>query len=285
MIDPILTLGPEAVATLQSRKRDDAQAKADLKQVIQTVKDEVAHFILNHPNILDKFRLGPNIEGLVLNINGRDVKVTTPEFKAAKSAERQERATIAPPVQEHRFAFIQQELVESRLFPYPESLKGRSAYELGSLLFASILALEMLRHESESKAWTYVQHTMTFKDFDKMRSGSTDLANLIAVMSNQDHYSEDFSTNVSVYLPLLQTKTYLRTFSNFTPNQVRQFLLQLDNDLLISDPSLHQTRRTVSNWKESDTLQKTMAWSALTREFNRHGKQIDIYQLAKQHFI
>jgi hypothetical protein len=285
MIDPILTLGPDAVATLQSRKRDDAQAKADLKQVIQTVKDEVAHFILNHPNILDKFRLGPNIEGLVLNINGRDVKVTTPEFKAAKSAERQERATIAPPVQEHRFAFIQQELVESRLFPYPESLKGRSAYELGALLFASILALEMMRHEYESKAWTYVQHTMAFKDFDKMRSGSTDLANLIAVMSNQDHYSDDFTTNVSVYLPLLQTKTYLRTFSNFTPNQVRQFLLQLDNDLLISDPSLHQARRIVSSWKDSDSLQKTMAWSSLSREFNRHGKQIDIFQLAKQHFV
>jgi hypothetical protein len=285
MIDPILTLGPEAVATLQSRKRDDAQAKADLKQVIQTVKDEVAHFILNHPNILDKFRLGPNIEGLVLNINGRDVKVTTPEFKAAKSAERQQRTTVAPPVTEHRFAFIQQELVESRLFPYPESLKGRSAYELGALLFASILTLEIMRHEHEAQAWTYAQHTMAFKDFDKMRSGSTDLANLIAVMTNQDHYSSDFTPNIRVYLPELQTKAYLRSFGSFTQNQVRQLLLKLDNDLLISDPSLHQARRIVSSWKDSDSLQKSMAWSSLAREFNRHGKQIDIFQLAKQYFV
>jgi hypothetical protein len=66
---------------------------------------------------------------------------------------------------------------------------------------------------------------------------------------------------------------------------VRQFLLQLDNDLLISDPSLHQARRIVSSWKDSDSLQKTMAWSSLSREFNRHGKQIDIFQLAKQHFV
>lgn len=87
MIDPILSLGTDAIATLQSRKRDDAQAKADIKAIIQTVKDTVAQFILTHPNILDKFKLGPAIEGLVLNINGRDIKVTTPEFKASKSKE------------------------------------------------------------------------------------------------------------------------------------------------------------------------------------------------------
>jgi hypothetical protein len=91
-IDPIMSLGPEATATLQSRKRDDAAAKENLKQIIQSVKDELAEYILTHPNILDKFKLGPNIEGLVLNINGRLVKVTTSEFKAHKAAERQARA-------------------------------------------------------------------------------------------------------------------------------------------------------------------------------------------------
>jgi hypothetical protein len=284
MIDPILTMGPETISTLQSRKRDDAQAKADLKQIIQTVKDQVAHFILNHPNILDKFKLGPDIEGLVLNINGRDIKVTTPEFKAAKNAERQERIGLAPPVQEHRFSFIQQELVEARLFPYPDSLHGRSASELGSLLFASILALEIMRHEYPTQAWTYVQKTMAFKDFDKMRSGGTDLANLIAVMSNQDDFSDNFHTNIKVYVPELQTKAYLRSFSSFTPNQVRQFLLRLDMDLLIAEPQLHQARRIVSDWKDADRLHKSTAWSSLEREFTRHGKQIDVYQLAKHHF-
>jgi hypothetical protein len=94
LIDPIKSLGSEAIATLQSRKRDDAAEKANLRAVIQSVKDEVAEFILTHPNILDKFKLGPNIEGLVLNINGRDVKVTTSEFKAHKAAERQARAPV-----------------------------------------------------------------------------------------------------------------------------------------------------------------------------------------------
>lgn len=88
MIDPILSLGKEAKATLKSLKRDDKEAKANLRVIIQRVKDEVAEYILDHESILDKFKLGPEIEGLVLTINGRDIKVTTPAFKASKAKER-----------------------------------------------------------------------------------------------------------------------------------------------------------------------------------------------------
>ena len=111
LIDPVLSMGAETIATLQSRKRSDMAAKTDLRAIIQTVKDDVADFILTHPAILDKFKLGPEIEGLVLNINGREVKVTTPEFKAAKSAEAKARAAV----KEHKYSFLN-ELVEARIF-------------------------------------------------------------------------------------------------------------------------------------------------------------------------
>jgi len=88
MIDPILSLGKEAKETLKSLKRDDREAKANLRAIIQSVKDEVAEYILDHESILDKFKLGPEIEGLVLTINGRDIKVTTPAFKASKVKDR-----------------------------------------------------------------------------------------------------------------------------------------------------------------------------------------------------
>jgi hypothetical protein len=84
LIDPILSLDAAAITTLQSRKSADSTAKADIRVIIQRVKDSLAHYILTHPGILDKFKLGPEIEGLVLNIDGRLIKVTTPEFKASK---------------------------------------------------------------------------------------------------------------------------------------------------------------------------------------------------------
>lgn len=90
-IDPILSLNKEMIEVLKSRKAADKQAKEDTKAIIQSVKDDVAEYILNHPNIVGKFKLGPDIEGLVLNINGKMVKVTTPEFKASKAKERADR--------------------------------------------------------------------------------------------------------------------------------------------------------------------------------------------------
>ena len=85
MIDPILSLGKDARVTLTSLKHGDKESKANIRAVIQRVKDEVADYILNHEHILDKLKLGPDIEGLVLTIGGRDIKVTTPQFKASKA--------------------------------------------------------------------------------------------------------------------------------------------------------------------------------------------------------
>lgn len=279
LIDPILSMGPETVATLQSRKRDDMSAKSDIREIIQTVKDDVADFILTHPAILDKFKLGPEIEGLVLNINGREVKVTTPEFKAAKSAEAKARATV----KEHKYSFLN-ELVEARIFKYPENLEGRNALDLSRLLFASILALEILRNENESVAYRYASQTVAFNDFDHMRAGSTDLANMIAVLTNQDQYEEHLKTKIGLYAPELQIKTYLRTFFNVAGDlhqRVRTFLLKLDQDLMIAGSDMHMCRRVVSDWRHASSTEKTVVWSTLSRVFNRQGPQIDIYQLVK----
>ena len=87
-VDPILSLNQHSLNILKSRKAEDKAAKENIKALIQNVKNALAEYILKHENILDKFKLGPDIEGLVLNINGQDVKVTTPEFKASKAKER-----------------------------------------------------------------------------------------------------------------------------------------------------------------------------------------------------
>lgn len=88
-IDPITSLNQQSLDILKSRKPSDKKAKENVKAVIQRVKDSLAEYILNHQDIAGKFKLGPEIEGLVLNIGGQDVKVTTKEFKASKAAEKQ----------------------------------------------------------------------------------------------------------------------------------------------------------------------------------------------------
>lgn len=87
-IDPILSLNAHSLEVLRSRKVIDKEAKENIKLVIQRVKDALAEYIVKHQNIIDKFKLGKDIEGLVLDINGQNVKVTTTEFKASKTQEK-----------------------------------------------------------------------------------------------------------------------------------------------------------------------------------------------------
>lgn len=84
MVDPILSINADSLAILNSRLKKDAEEKQAVKAVIQGVKDQIAEFILHHPAIVDKFKLGPEIEGLVLELGGATYKVTTSDFKASK---------------------------------------------------------------------------------------------------------------------------------------------------------------------------------------------------------
>ena len=86
-VDPVLSLNQHSLNILKSRKAEDKLAKENIKALIQNVKNALAEYILKHENIVDKFKLGPEIEGLVLNIDGQDVKVTTSEFKVSKAKE------------------------------------------------------------------------------------------------------------------------------------------------------------------------------------------------------
>ena len=84
LIDPIATLTPEMLSKVKSLKHADKEDKANTLAVIQGVKDGMADYILHHPEIYDKFKLGPEIEGLVLTINNREYKITTQKFKDSK---------------------------------------------------------------------------------------------------------------------------------------------------------------------------------------------------------
>lgn len=88
-IDPVVNLDQSLLDIVTSRKKVDAEAKQMVKSIIQKSKDELANYILNHPSIVGKDVMGPDIEGLVLDIKGHQVKITTDKFKQAKIAEKQ----------------------------------------------------------------------------------------------------------------------------------------------------------------------------------------------------
>lgn len=93
IIDPISALDKNALEILSSRKAVDRDTKQSYNELIQTVKEALAQFILQHPGIVGKTKFGSEIEGLVLDINGKLFKITTPAFRAGKRAEASQRKT------------------------------------------------------------------------------------------------------------------------------------------------------------------------------------------------
>ncbi len=94
IIDPVLSLNDTTLAILSSRLKVDKTEKDRVKAVIQAVKDEMANFIINHPSVIGKDKLGKDIEGLVVKPGqSQPFKVTTPDFKSAMSAKMAARKT------------------------------------------------------------------------------------------------------------------------------------------------------------------------------------------------
>ena len=91
IIDPIKSLDDEAIKKIKSLKAADKEEKAQIKEIIQAVKEKMAKYILDHPSIVGKDILGPEVEGLVINLGGRNIKITTQAFKDTIAAKRAQR--------------------------------------------------------------------------------------------------------------------------------------------------------------------------------------------------
>lgn len=172
-----------------------------------------------------------------------------------------------------------QELVEARMYKGASTLKGKTAKEIGAVVFLMIMSLEILRHESKSYAKKYVEETLRFGDFDSMRSSMSDLGNLLAVLSNQDKYDDYIKTDYSINIPFLQLKRYLVDLKNGrdTSSVDRSLFLKLEDYLKINDSLFKTIRRYVSNWESLEDNEMKSVIENIKREFNARSNYNDIY--------
>lgn len=151
-----------------------------------------------------------------------------------------------------------EELKEARLFRGRETLKGKTAEELARVFYLMIMMIEILRDEDKSWVEDYINNTMADSEFTSMRSNSTDLHNIIAVLHNQDKYSDKIIINARISPPLLQIKRYFRDIINNRKQHGvdRSFFKSLEDFLKINDSTLKNIRRTVGDWNLSSTTEK-----------------------------
>lgn len=178
------------------------------------------------------------------------------------------------------FEFLD-ELKESRMFRGIAGLRGQRAHELGRVLYVAMLSLELARQYDQRRSQMYAYKTLQFNDFDKMRNGSTDVANLVSVLSNQNDYAERIEVNFDVHAPALQLQSYMQRLRMgiSAPSLDRQFFLNLEYALDIGDSVLYGIRRVILDWRRSNSWEKRSAVNNLRRELQRHAMLLDIVEL------
>lgn len=176
------------------------------------------------------------------------------------------------------------ELAESRIFQYRDDFKNKSARELADLLFSTVLLLEILRHKSLRTAKEYAGRTINYGEFDGIRPGSTDLANLASVLLNQEKFDAEINSDRKISVPELQFKRYLRDLSSGRDpgNQDREFLLKLEDYLRVNDGELRNLRRIVAYWAASTSIDKKNAADQLLRGIRSRAREFDLHLLAQR---
>lgn len=179
-----------------------------------------------------------------------------------------------------KYQFIE-EIKESRMFRGVAGLRGQRAYELGRVLYVAMLSLELIRQHDQRLSSMYAYRTLQYNDFDKMRNGTTDVANLVCVLSNQNDYAERIEVNFDVHAPTLQLQSYMQRLRMglASPSLDRQFFINLEYALGISDSTLSGIRRVVLGWQHANRWEKQAAVSNLRRELQRHAMLLDIAEL------
>ena len=174
--------------------------------------------------------------------------------------------------------FIKGELVEAAMLRTPVSIGPRNPRELANILYLALLCVEILRHEDPALAQHYARLTINFGDFDHMRASTTDTANLIAILSNQDDYKEYMEPDYDVSAPVLLIKGYLRGVwqDSYYTSLTRQFFMKTEVMLDIGDSTLRQCRRNILDWDILSDNERRMTKSNIRRELAQRAIRLDI---------
>lgn len=177
-----------------------------------------------------------------------------------------------------QLGFIHGELLEARMLRYMASAEGRSADQLAGLMFACLLAVEMLRRTDPSSARSYAKNTVMVGEFDRMKSSASDLHNIMVILDNQAEFEGVIRTDYRVSPALLETKAYLRRVMTVpqTTVQDRFVLSNVAQHLQISHSGLLLARRVVSYWEDHSTSEQRNAHDMIERYIRSVGPGLDI---------
>lgn len=167
------------------------------------------------------------------------------------------------------------ELTESRMFKNSRDFSQMSNRHLANIAMISIIICVIYRKNSFIS--NYLDNTVGFGDFDHIRSGGTDLANVITVLKN----FKDFKllvANDGISFPVLQFKTFARGIINddLSEADYRRYLYAFEGFLKVSDGILRNGRRLAYDWETAEPVQRDQITRYFISYLNSHAYTMDL---------
>ena len=169
--------------------------------------------------------------------------------------------------------FLKDELVEAKLFRSPSSFKNADAQQLAHNIYAHVLSLQAMRYTDPGVAGKYAQNTVRFGGFDGVRTGASDLHNMIAGL-------ERMNDKGVVNIPKAQLRKMLRDIQNGikVTDRDRRTIMALERGLGIKDPNLKAMRRIVSDWPRATPQEQKLGATRLGFMMNHYARGSDLHR-------
>lgn len=87
---PLDSIGEDAEQILKSMKHSDKARKQEYQIILNAIKSDIADAIMEHP-IKGRDVLGKEVEGYIIELDGKLYKLTTPKYKQSKKDEKSDK--------------------------------------------------------------------------------------------------------------------------------------------------------------------------------------------------
>ena len=175
---------------------------------------------------------------------------------------------------------------EGRVVRRQSDLQRYTFQEITERIYLSFLTLTLLRNFSQTLGFvkTYATSTLSYGNFDRVRTTSNDLHNMLAVVAGDPSITQKLSNKNAAMairqrqtVPTLAIRRYLRDFKGSYA-----FLTSLESSLGITNIDYKNLRRAISDYASLDTRRKKATTTRLLQALKAKLPGTDLQRKAQE---
>ena len=175
---------------------------------------------------------------------------------------------------------------EGRVVRRQSDLGRYTFQEITERIYLSFLALTLLRSFDQTVGFVnaYATATLSYGSFDRVRTTSNDLHNMLAVVAGDPSISQKLANKNAAMaqrqrqsVPVLAIRRYLKDFKN-----AFSFLSKLESALGITNGDYRNLRRAISDYARLDTKRKKATTTRLLQALKAKLGGTDIQRKAQE---